>query len=425
MHILAEKARGSGGRGRFLIPSRTEDSSAIDLPYTNPRFRAVAEIYRKWLPRSDRGLLEFILGSIAANHYDADPVWLMCVGGPGSGKTELIRALGKVDSVHEVSTITESALLSGVAKRDRTKGSTGGLLREIGSDLGFILLKDFGSLLSMNREGRGQVLAAMREVYDGAWTRRVGADGGIKLSWRGKVSFICGATGAVDLHHVAMASLGERFVYYRLKSDRADRPNQGDSALDHIGHTAGMRKELSDAIAELFDPLPELPKIQDFLIGRRREQIIALANLSSMARSAVERDNFTHDIVLVQDPESPTRMATALGLLLGGMVAIGVPEGEAWNVVRKVALDSVPPIRKAALCVLLGTAGCMDLSTIGMQARLGCSPTTLRRALEDLEAHRLLCRQHGEKSKSLWSVTEWTRQLHQKAGFEKRGMNDY
>jgi hypothetical protein len=37
---------------------------------------------------------------------------------------------------------------------------------------------DFTSILSQNRDTRGQVLAALREVYDGSWDRPVGADGG-------------------------------------------------------------------------------------------------------------------------------------------------------------------------------------------------------------------------------------------------------
>mgnify|MGYP003466777145 CR=1 FL=1 len=42
-------------------------------------------------------------------------------------------------------------------------------------DLG---LKDFGSILSMHRDARGAVLAALREIYDGSWSRSIGVDGG-------------------------------------------------------------------------------------------------------------------------------------------------------------------------------------------------------------------------------------------------------
>jgi len=35
---------------------------------------------------------------------------------------------------------------------------------------------------------KAEVLAALRELFDGAWTRHLGADGGKPLSWNGKES---------------------------------------------------------------------------------------------------------------------------------------------------------------------------------------------------------------------------------------------
>jgi hypothetical protein len=72
------------------------------------------------------------------------------------------------------------------------KGATGGLLRQIGS-FGVLLVKDFTSVLAMNRDARAEARAALREVYDGAWARPVGTDGGRVLECRGK----CGLVGAV------------------------------------------------------------------------------------------------------------------------------------------------------------------------------------------------------------------------------------
>ena len=89
----------------------------------------------------------------------------------------------------QAATITVAGLLSGTPKKQRDKGAQGGLLRQIG-DFGFIVLKDFGSILSMHTETRAEVLAALREIYDGAWTRHVGSDGGRTLAWQGKVGLL-------------------------------------------------------------------------------------------------------------------------------------------------------------------------------------------------------------------------------------------
>jgi hypothetical protein len=54
---------------------------------------------------------------------------------------------------------------------------TGGLLRRIPADGGVLVLKDFTSIIDMHRDGRTEVLAALREIYDGRWDRNVGAEG--------------------------------------------------------------------------------------------------------------------------------------------------------------------------------------------------------------------------------------------------------
>ena len=87
------------------------------------------------------------------------------------------------------------ALLSATPKKDRTAGATGGLLREIG-EFGVIVLKDFTTILSMHRESRAEILAALREIYDGEWTRSVGSEGARTLHWKGKVGLVAASTAA-------------------------------------------------------------------------------------------------------------------------------------------------------------------------------------------------------------------------------------
>ena len=159
-------------------------------------------------------------------------MWLLVVGPPGGGKSEQLQGAAGLPDVHPAATITEAALLSGSPKREHAEGAKGGLLRQIG-DFGIILCKDFGSVLSMHRDGRAQVLAALREVYDGSWTRHVGTDGGKTLHWEGKVGLIAGVTPTIDRHHAVMGAMGERFILFRLPEVDADE--QARRALEHAG----------------------------------------------------------------------------------------------------------------------------------------------------------------------------------------------
>jgi hypothetical protein len=332
----------------------------------------------------------------------------MLIGPPGSGRTELLQSLSALSDVHLVATLTEAALLSGTSAKDRAKGATGGLLPAIGS-FGFIICKDFGSILSEHRDARAAVLAALREIYDGSWTRHLGIDGGRKLSWSGKVAVIAACTPILDSHHGVMSAMGERFVFYRLPPiadfDHAKR------ALAHSGKEAQMRDELTQAVAGLFASV-DPSTVDCALTEADNERIIEMARLATRCRSAVERDNYTRQIVLIPEPEAPGRLALALRGLLVGMIILGIPWDKAWPLLLKVALDCMPPLRRAVFDLLEST-GCAQ-QTSDVATKLGYPLATIRRTLEDLSAHGIV-EVHAPHNADQWRLSDWARERLQQA----------
>jgi len=200
---------------------------------------SVLEVFRGWMHMPDPGLLYAVCAGIAANRVEAfDPSWFIYVGAAGSGKSETLAAASQLPGVHVVGTLTEASLLSGTPRKDAATDASGGLLREIGES-GTLILKDFGSVLSMHRDARAAVLAALRELFDGSWTRLVGVDGGRRLHWEGRLGLLAGATSVLDQHHGVMAQLGERFLIYRV--DVTDPAAQAHSSLAHHGRERLMR----------------------------------------------------------------------------------------------------------------------------------------------------------------------------------------
>ena len=208
---------------------------------------ALADLVRRFqelLHLPDPAPLLVTLGAYVANRLPGDPVWLLLVGPPSSGKTEILQALVGSPLVHPVSTITEAGLLSGTSRKERAESADGGLLRRIGLQ-GIILAKDFTSVLSMHREARSALMAALREIFDGHWIRRLGTDGGLSLEWRGKAGFLGGCTETIDRHHQVMASMGERFALFRMPA--LDETETALKALE-IDDGAPLRRELSVAV---------------------------------------------------------------------------------------------------------------------------------------------------------------------------------
>lgn len=363
---------------------------------------AVVQTFQKWLYLPKPEALLAVLGTVAANRLPGDPVWLMVVGPPGGGKSEILQSLNGLADIRGVGTITERALLSGTAKKEVDKESKGGLLREIGA-FGIIVCKDFGSLLSMQRDERQKTMAALREIYDGSWVRDVGVDGGRKLYWQGKVGMIAGVTPTIDQHHAVMGAMGERFVMLRLP--KADPMRQADKALDHAGHEDEMREELRDAVATFFkyqDGGHPKPLAQD-----ERDRLKSLVTLVVRCRSAVERDSHHREIDLIPEPEAPTRLIVALSRLLLGLRAMGIGRQESWDIVTGVALDSMPQLRRLVTEILFLKAG--DSLETGEIAEAVRYPTkTAHRALEDLTAHYVVERERmGQGRSDEWRLSVW------------------
>lgn len=360
---------------------------------------AAVAAFARWLHLPCPDSVYAVLGAYAANKLPGDPVWLMVVGATSGGKTELIQPLAALPDVYPSATLTEAALLSGTPQKEQASNARGGLLRELG-DFGVLLNKDFGSVLSMNRDARAQTLAALREVYDGSWTRRLGTDGGKTLSWRGKAGLIAACTPTIDRHHAVIGALGERFLLYRLPEINED--DQARRALRVAGRENDMRADLEAAVAAVFGtgslPVPATSDVDN-------ERLIALATFAARCRSAVERDGYSREIELAV-PEAPARLVKVLGRFRAGLLAIGVPPPDAWRVTRSAALDCIPALRLDVVRIL-SAEGALSLHRVAEQVRP--SQQTTRRALEDLESHGVAARSKSGKSDS-WELTDWARE---------------
>ena len=361
----------------------------------------------------DTGHIEIMFATIAANYGTGDPVWTAIVAPPSYGKTEPMNSIKALPHIQEVSTLTEASLLSGTPNRDRVKGANGGVLAKMG-EFGILLIKDFSGMLTLNKETRGAILAALREVYDGSWTRQIGADGGRELHWQGKCGLLAAATPSIDQHYAVMANLGERFCFYRMLE--GDENKRAAKALENAGRETEIRKELSTAVGQLFNGvklstgIPHLPL-------NEKVRIIALAEFATRCRSTIERDpSSTREILLIPGAESAIRLVKVLAMLFRGLLDIGTSRPRAWELVTKVALDSMPALRHNVLLMMLTNLETDEWKTSTLATNLNYPTVTTRRALEDLNCYGIVTRtSQGEGIADIWQLSEWTKLTYHNA----------
>lgn len=303
-------------------------------------------VFRRWLgDEYDLDALDAVLCAAAAERLDGDPLWLLVVSGPGAAKTETVQALAGVGA-HVTSTISsDAALLSGSPKHEQTKTSTGGLLRKIGSR-GLLVLKDFTTILAMDRNTRGTILAALREIHDGRWERNLGTQRGQTLTWTGRIVVVGAVTTAWDQAHAVVSSLGDRFVIVRMDS-ATGRPGAGHRAAGNAGDETPMRAQLADAVKAAIENVD--PDRDDLtLTGDEVDRLVRAADLVTLARTGVVVD-YKGDVIDAHAPEMPTRFVKQLVMLFRGGICLGMGRDRALDLAIRCARDSMPPLRLAII----------------------------------------------------------------------------
>ena len=305
----------------------------------------------------DIQLLDIVLAAAAANRMRHEPVWLMIVGGSGTGKTEVAKSLVGIGA-HIVSTIhSEGALLSASKKEGKEGSGTGGLLKEVGPDA-IVVLKDFTSILSMPERGqRPLILAALREIHDGNWIRKVGVDGGRSIPWKGHLGIIGCCTTAWDMAHTAIAAMGDRFTVVRINSRDMDyRLAAGAQAMANLGKEKEMAYELKEAVRYVLEKTgPHCKPVE--LPSAINDVILQACNIAASARTPTEHDHrgkteFSHD------PEAPTRLPRSLMQLMQGAITLGIPLDQAFNMAIRCIRDSISTIRLECLDYMSRNADC-------------------------------------------------------------------
>jgi hypothetical protein len=279
-----------------------------------------------------------------------------------------------------------------------------------------MVFKDFTSVLTMQKDARGEIMGQLREIYDGSMTKRYG--NGVIETWEGKLGFIAGVTSAIYTNKRSYAAMGERFIIYNfLQPDpvlATERGMDNVADVDMRKRRAEIQKAAKEFLDETITIPEEVPKIHKSL----RRELIELANMATQARSAVERDwgSARKEMEFIHAREMPIRFATQLSMLGSAMMVMnqGSLEDADKNILYKIALDSIDQNRRLVLQTL---AGYSTTVTSGMAKKINYPTDTTRRWLEDCAALGLVQRLPALKGEG--NADRWKLKPEYAALFEK------
>ncbi len=371
-----------------------------------PVLAEVDETFRHYFHLPDLAPLHLTLATVVANYLDEDPVWLVLVAPPSSAKTELVSALGDLDDAFLRSTTT----IPGLACYNAQSGK-GGLLhrfRQRGNDerFGIIAIKEMGTMLAQAGEDRDRVntFDALREVYDGRWSRELGTAGGVEIPWTGRAGLVAACTEVIDDYASVLASMGDRFLLYRFPAaTREDRYAMCQRIVER-GDPAAMRQRLAELVATFLAPHVDRGGLAD-LDDDANGLLAELAEVTSRARTHMKAEPRSNKVLRRPDPENPGRLFSVLRGLLRGLLLIGVEEHEAWRHVVDCAFSSLPKQRCAVMDRLVATPGALTVAQI-VEACDGAGNDAVSWEVENLRAYGLVQRWSGAERAYRYSPTD-------------------
>jgi hypothetical protein len=351
----------------------------------------------------DNALLPLLLAIVVGSRLTTPTTWLFIVGPSSGGKGTVLSILNKVTWIRQISDLTPNTLLSGM----KVVGKETSLLKDLGNNF-CVTMKDFTTMISKDEAARGQILAQLREVYDGHITKATG--NGQLIEWGSKSepwksTFIMATTEEIYSLQQETNGMGARAINYVFTPQ--DRKRTMRASLDNKRSAERFNKKLGALQDDVHEFIMEKIATAPYEFAPVpldiENDIIDVADLSTQCRSSVNR-NFRGEKTLALSAEFPMRMGEQL--LAIAQLLMHINGGELTTVLRnaiyKTAFDSIPKQRRMVLEVITKYP---KIEILGMALAMNYPPDLVRAWVEDLNMFGIVIPIRDGK-REYWAITE-------------------
>ena len=379
-------------------PAEEEDPKVkVEIPH----YTELENIFKKWMELNTLDPIAVVYGTYFANKLDGDPIWTFLVGPPSSNKTEFLLSLSTSPFIETTSTLTPTSLISGLRFSEGQPDPS--LIPRL--DGRVLVIKDFTTILNHNQMVREDLFGILRDAYDGEAAKIFGT--GVKKSFKSKFGIIAGVTPAIDGFMNMNASLGERFIKYRLDENITEAVEESRmlKAFDNINKEKSIRAEIQSVgirMAEKRLPPPEKIPTWDEKV---RDIIIGCARFTAIMRGVNNKDRYTKEQITKPVREIAIRLSKQYMKLCQGIAifydhdTIGEIE---TKIVKKVARDTCPDRTEYIVRQMYLLGGNVQVNAEWLVEKTKLSSTTISAVVNDLMPLGILRRVGG---KERWECT--------------------
>ncbi len=284
--------------------------------------------------------IHLILAIAAAHYLPGEMLWIVIIGPPRSGKTELLQAIATHNPDCEyMEAMTPAALRGGLKNGPKVLTRINGKL---------VITKDFAALLTTRPDTKNEILGLLRGIKDGSFTSDFGSPEG-HLQQEAKFDWIAASTPFIEQQRNLEGLLGERFI--DLRWIPGDREEMAYRAANNNPFMQDIRAELSVDVASLMTRAREEATTGGYGLSECELRVIAkIADTVALARSPIQENKAGH-IISIPDPELGTDIAQGFVRVVAGLQLVGIEDYLPY--IHRLAWDCLPSIRSKILKSLI------------------------------------------------------------------------
>ena len=329
-------------------------------------------------------------------------LWLLLVGVPSSGKTDMVRLVKDADCTYYLDNLTQNAFISG--ERATKSNKVHDLLPLV--DKKCLIIKDWTSIFSLDEKMTKKLLGDLVGIYDKEFTKF--------SSRRGNISYVstfsqlgCITPATLNKHTNYMNMVGPRFLCYTMPPSDAEGQHTSYEFIFSDKDRSFVEKEartyVSSYIAQLtkksFNVKPFSVEIQKYLrlaaeLMSNCRGIVLLQSASFQNEDGEEVKYYEVLDIQIEEPWRAVQQLIGLSKYLAFVVGKDEVGAEELEIIKEVVISSMPADRSQALRMIKNYGGILTAKQLAELSEK--STKTSRRLLDELSALKVLDKNKGD-----------------------------